>query len=202
MTKAIRIHPSAEVSPMAEIGAGTSIWHNVQIRENAVIGNNCILGKGVYIDEGVILGSNVKIQNYVSIYHGVTIEDGVFIGPHVCFTNDQYPRAVNPDLTLKSADDWIMSATLIRQGATLGANSTIICGITIGEWAVLGAGSVVTKDIPNFALAYGNPARIHKFICPCGGTLNKIDQGESIATECMVCGRNIAIPRYDWEKMV
>ena len=169
----IRIHPTAEVSPQAEIGEGTSIWHQVQIREGSRIGKNCILSKGVYIDAGVLVGDCVKIQNYVSVYHGVTVEDGVFIGPHVCFTNDLQPRAVNPDGTLKAADDWQLSPTLIRRGASLGANSTIRCGVTIGKWAMVGAGSVVTHDIPNYGLAWGNPARLHGFVCPCGNRLNK-----------------------------
>jgi UDP-2-acetamido-3-amino-2,3-dideoxy-glucuronate N-acetyltransferase len=112
------------------------------------IGTNSIIGKGVYVDAGVPIGNNVKIQNYVSVYHGVAIEDGVFVGPHVCFTNDMRPRAVNPDGSLKAADDWELSETRIKKGAALGANSTIRCGITIGEWAMVGSGSVVTKDIP------------------------------------------------------
>ena len=144
----IRIHTSAEVSENAILGDGTSIWHQSQVREGAQIGQNCILGKGVYIDTGVSLGDNVKIQNYVSIFHGVTIEDGVFIGPHVCFTNDLRPRAINPDGTLKAADDWDLSETLIKHGAALGANSTVRCGVTIGEWAMVGSGSVITKDVP------------------------------------------------------
>src|SRR5512142_2718622 len=164
----IRIHASAEVSDKASIGDGTSIWHNSQVREGARLGNNCILGKGVYIDAGVIIGDNVKIQNYVSVFHGVTIEDGVFIGPHVCFTNDMRPRAVNPDGSLKAADDWVLSETVVKRGAALGANSTIRCGITIGEWVMIGSDSVVTKDVPAYGLVKGNPARLHGFVCACG----------------------------------
>src|SRR5512133_3739375 len=147
----IRIHATAEVSDKASIGDGTSIWHHSQVREGAHLGSNCILGKGVYIDAGVSIGSNVKIQNYVSVYHGVTIEDGVFVGPHVCFTNDLRPRAINPDGSLKAADDWTLTSTRIRRGAALGANSTIVCGHTIGEWAMIGSGSVVTRDLPDYA---------------------------------------------------
>jgi len=134
----IRIHPSAEVSEKAIIGDGTSIWHHCQVREGAQIGRNCILGKGVYIDAGVVIGDHVKIQNYVSVYDGVTLEDGVFVGPHVCFTNDMRPRAINPDGSLKAADDWVLSKTLIMRGAALGANSTIRCGVTVGQWAMVG----------------------------------------------------------------
>jgi UDP-2-acetamido-3-amino-2,3-dideoxy-glucuronate N-acetyltransferase len=168
---AIRIHPTAEVSQAALIGDGTSIWHQCQIREDARIGARCILGRGVYIDAGVTIGNNVKIQNYVSIYHGVTIEDGVFIGPHVCFTNDLRPRAINSDGSLKAADDWVLSLTLIKYGASLGANSTIRCGVTIGEWAMVGSGSVVTKDVPAYGLVVGNPAKLRGYICHCGEKL-------------------------------
>ena len=151
----VRIHSTAEVSEKAEIGAGSSIWHHAQVREGVKIGQNCIIGKGVYVDAGVPIGDNVKIQNYVSVYHGVKIEDGVFVGPHVCFTNDMRPRAINPDGSLKAADDWVLSETLVKRGSALGANSTIRCGITIGEWAMIGSGSVVTHNVPDHALVYG-----------------------------------------------
>jgi UDP-2-acetamido-3-amino-2,3-dideoxy-glucuronate N-acetyltransferase len=199
----IRIHPTAEVSPNAEIGDGTSIWHQAQIREGARIGENCIIGKGVYIDAGVSLGDNVKIQNYVSVYHGVAIGDGVFVGPHVCFTNDLKPRAVKPDLSLKSANDWVLSKTHIKTGASLGANSTIRCGVTIGAWAMIGSGSVVTKDIPDFGLAWGNPARLHGFVCPCGeklGLKNKDTSG--VVAGCPKCGQEIEILLVFWEQSV
>lgn len=196
----IRIHPTAEVSPKAEIGQGASIWHQSQIREGARIGENCILGKGVYIDAGVTLGDNVKIQNYVSVYHGVTIEDGVFIGPHVCFTNDLKPRAINPDGSPKAADDWVLSPTLIQHGAALGANSTIRCGITIGRWAMIGSGSVVTRDIPDYGLAWGNPARLRGFVCPCGERLVEEKRGpENILAKCPQCGQTVEIPINNWE---
>jgi UDP-2-acetamido-3-amino-2,3-dideoxy-glucuronate N-acetyltransferase len=198
----IRIHPTAEVSPKAEIGEGTSIWHQVQIREGSQIGKLCILSKGVYIDAGVVVGDCVKIQNYVSVYHGVTVEDGVFIGPHVCFTNDLQPRAINPDGSLKAADDWKLSQTLIRSGASLGANSTIRCGVTIGKWAMTGAGSVVTRDIPDYGLAWGNPARLHGFVCPCGDRLVKeSQQAEVVMAKCPQCGQAIEIPLHTWEQI-
>jgi acetyltransferase-like isoleucine patch superfamily enzyme len=199
---AIRIHPTADVSPKANIGEGTSIWHQAQVREDVSIGQNCIIGKGVYIDAGVQIGNNVKIQNYVSVYHGVSIEDGVFIGPHVCFTNDLKPRAINPDGSLKAADDWILSLTLIRKGAALGANSTIRCGTTIGMWAMIGSGSVVTKDIPDYGLAWGNPARLHGFVCPCGTRLEKVAQDTDIViTKCPSCGQKVNIPTKNWEQI-
>jgi UDP-2-acetamido-3-amino-2,3-dideoxy-glucuronate N-acetyltransferase len=196
----IRIHPTADVSQKANIGESTSIWHQAQVREDVVIGQNCIIGKGVYVDAGVHIGNNVKIQNYVSVYHGVTIEDGVFIGPHVCFTNDMKPRAINPDGSLKAADDWILSLTHIQKGAALGANSTIRCGITIGAWAMIGCGSVVTKDIPDYGLAWGNPVQMHGFVCPCGTRLEKVTlNAENVITECPSCGQKVYIPTKNWE---
>jgi UDP-2-acetamido-3-amino-2,3-dideoxy-glucuronate N-acetyltransferase len=196
------IHPTAEVSQDAHVGEGTSIWHQAQIRGDVTIGTNCIIGKGVYIDAGVRIGNNVKIQNYASVYHGVTLEHGVFVGPHVCFTNDLRPRAVNPDGSLKAADDWNISPTLIRQGAALGANSTIVCGITIGEWAMIGSGSVVTRAVPNYGLVYGNPARLHGFVCPCGGRLEpQTRQSTVMLTRCPDCGRDIEISMQDWERI-
>ena len=197
----VRIHPTAEVSPQASLGEGTSIWHQAQVREGARLGKGCIVGKGVYIDAGVTIGDHVKIQNYVSVFHGVTLEDGVFVGPHVCFTNDLLPRAVNPDGSLKSADDWSLSKTLVRRGAALGANSTIRCGITVGEWAMVGSGSVVTHDIPDHGLAWGNPARLHGFVCACGGRLiEQNNEGPMVKTTCSQCGRETEIPLSDWEQ--
>lgn len=155
-----RIHDTAVVADSAEIGDDSWVWLHCQVRPGAVIGAGCILGKSVYVDSGVTIGSNVKIQNNVSVFHGVTIEDGVFVGPHVCFTNDKVPRAVNPDMTRKAADDWTVTPTLVCEGASIGANATIVCGVTIGRWAMVAAGSVVTKDVPDFALVMGNPARV------------------------------------------
>jgi UDP-2-acetamido-3-amino-2,3-dideoxy-glucuronate N-acetyltransferase len=196
----IRIHPTADVSPNASIGEGTSIWHQAQVREKVSLGKNCIIGKGVYIDFEVCLGDNVKVQNYVSIYHGVTLEDGVFVGPHVCFTNDLRPRAINPDGTLKAADDWVLSRTIVRRGAALGANSTIVCGTTIGAWAMIGSGSVVTRDIPDYGLAWGNPARLHGFVCPCGTRLEKeFQQDGQVLASCPECKQQIEIPLDVWE---
>lgn len=162
------IHPSAEVETGATIGEGSKIWHLAHIRRDAQLGANCVIGRGVFVDAGVHIGDSVKIQNYVSVFHGVTIEDGVFVGPHVCFTNDMFPRAVNPDMSLKAADDWVLSETLVKAGAAIGANSTIVCGITIGRWAMIGSGSVVTKDVPDYALVVGNPARIIGYVTASG----------------------------------
>ena len=195
-----RIHPTSEVSPSAEIGDGTNIWQHCQVREEVHLGQDCILGKGVYIDAGVTIGNKVKIQNYVSIYRGVCIEDGVFIGPHVCFTNDLQPRAINPDGTLKSVDDWILTRTLIAYGASIGANVTVRCGISIGEWAMVGAGSVVTHDVPAYGLVYGNPARLRGYVCPCGERLVLQDQTDDIVlTICPKCDWKTEMPLSTWE---
>jgi UDP-2-acetamido-3-amino-2,3-dideoxy-glucuronate N-acetyltransferase len=199
----VRIHSTADVSDQASIGDGTSIWHHCQIREGARLGCNCILGKGVYIDAGVIIGNNVKIQNYVSVYHGVTIEDGAFVGPHVCFTNDLRPRAINPGGSLKTADDWIPSSTIIRYGAALGANSTIRCGVTVGQWAMVGAGGVVTRDVPNHGLVAGNPARLSGFVCCCGSKLVEKDRASSgTLMQCPECNAELLVPAIDYSHLM
>jgi UDP-2-acetamido-3-amino-2,3-dideoxy-glucuronate N-acetyltransferase len=197
----IFIHPTAEVSDKAIIGDNTKIWHHAQVRPGAKIGVNCIIGKGVYIDTDVPIGNNVKIQNYVSVYHGVNVEDGVFIGPHVCFTNDMRPRAINPDDSPKAASDWVLSETHIKKGAALGANSTIRCGITINEWAMVGSGSVVTRDVPAHGLVFGNPARLHGFVCTCGEKVHcKEKKGKFILAECPSCHQTLEISSKEWEK--
>ncbi len=183
----MNIHPTAQISEKAKIGENSKVWHFVQVRENAVIGDNCIIGKNVYIDHSVKIGNNVKIQNNVSIYNEAFIEDGVFIAPHVCFTNDKVPRSINPDGSIKSGDDWEALKTSVKRGASIGANSTILPGITIGEWALIGAGSVVTKDVPDHALVYGHPAKIKGFVCKCGNKLEKINEEKNKIT--MVCNK-------------
>lgn len=189
-----KIHPTADIAHDAQIGPGSLVWHHVQIREGVQVGEQCILGKGVYLDAGVLVGNRVKIQNYVSIFQGVTIEDGVFIGPHACFTNDLRPRAVSPDGVLKSGEDWQMERTLVRSGASIGANATILCGITIGKWALVGAGCVVTHDVPDYGLVTGNPARLQGYVCPCGEDLVEEDRSQGLLTlRCSTCSRTIQI---------
>ncbi len=156
---------TAVVEEGAEIGEGTRIWHHAHVRKNSKIGANCNIGKNCYIDEGAVIGSGVKIQNNVSVYHGVTIEDDVFVGPSAVFTNDRYPRAFIPD--------WKVSETLIRRGASIGANASVVCGHTVGEYAMIGTGSVVAKDVPAYALMVGNPARQIGWVCACGYRLNE-----------------------------
>ncbi|MEO6096830.1 MAG: DapH/DapD/GlmU-related protein [Fibrobacteria bacterium] len=145
------IHPTANVSPKAEIGAGTKVWINVQIRETASVGANCILSKDVYIDAQVRIGDRCKIQNGVSVYHGVEIGNDVFVGPNAVFTNDKIPRAFNAD--------WKITPTFVREGASIGANATIVCGIELGEYCMVASGAVVTKSVPPYTLVMGNPAR-------------------------------------------
>lgn len=156
----VMIHGTAAVDARAEIGPGTRVWHWTQVREGAVIGAECIIGKGCYIDAGVRIGSRVKLQSNISVFHGVTIEDGVFVGPHVCFTNDKAPRAINPDGSLKGASDWSVTETRVSYGASIGANATVVCGVVLGRGCMVGAGSVVTADVPPFALVVGVPARV------------------------------------------
>ncbi len=168
-----RAHATAEVSDKATIGEGASIWHQAQVREGAVVGAGSIIGKGVYVGADVSVGANCKVQNYSCLYEGVTLEDGVFIGPAVVFTNDRYPRAINPDGTLKSADDWHVGRSLVRHGAAVGARAVILPAITIGRWALVAAGSVVTKDVPDHALVAGNPAKTMGWVCVCAQRLDE-----------------------------
>lgn len=183
-------HPTAIVESDS-IGSGSKIWHFVHIREHSVIGQNCNIGKSVYVDSGVKIGDNVKIQNFVSIYQGVEIENDVFVGPSAVFTNDLYPRA------FIWGEERIVP-TIVKKGSSIGSNATIICGVTVGEYALVGAGSVVTKDVPPFALVLGNPARLKGFVCYCGKKMTTVieEQDEKIAYKCE-CGKIIDIKK-EW----
>jgi acetyltransferase-like isoleucine patch superfamily enzyme len=163
-----RIHPSADIEADVAIGAGTSIWHRAQIRTAARIGRECVIGRDVYIDEHVSIGDRVKIQNRALIYHGVTVEDGVFIGPGAILTNDRFPRAITSTGDLAQAEDWTVSPIVLRHGCSIGAGAVVIAGVTVGQWATVGAGAVVTHDVAGHALVVGNPARRLGWMCACG----------------------------------
>jgi len=178
------IHPSADVSPDATVGEGTRIWHQAQVREGAVIGLNCILGKGAYIDKDVHVGDNCKLQNGVFIFHGFDLEAGVFCGPGAMLLNDKNPRAVNPDGTPKSDADWVASRGTVEYGASIGGGAVILPGIRIGRMAMVGSGAVVTRDVPERGVVYGNPARLHGFACDCGHLLAEKGKGHYVCPEC------------------
>jgi len=154
-----RSEGTAHIDSRANIGAGTSVWHLTQIRENALIGRNCVIGRSAYVGAGVSIGDNCKIQNLALVYEPATIGHGVFIGPGAILTNDVYPRAVDPDGSLKSSDDWEAAGVTIGDGAAIGARAVIRAGVTIGEWALIGAGAVVVADVAPFSMVLGNPAR-------------------------------------------
>lgn len=183
------IHSTVDIAQTAKIGENTKIWSLTQVREHAIIGENCIIGRNAFIDEGVKLGNNCKIQNNALLYAGVELEDGVFVGPAVCFTNDKLPRAINPEGTLKSAQDWIVGKTLVKHGAAIGANSVIVTGVILGRFCLVGSGAVVTKDIPDFGIVLGNPGRLVGYACRCATRLVHSSSDLTHFT-CTNCGRS------------
>jgi UDP-2-acetamido-3-amino-2,3-dideoxy-glucuronate N-acetyltransferase len=155
----ISVEASADVSTDSDVGQGSRVWHLAQVREGAVLGENCIIGRGAYIGPGVQLGNNCKVQNYALVYEPAVLGEGVFIGPAVVLTNDVFPRAINADGTLKTEDDWDKVGVTIKEGAAIGARAVCIAPVTIGSWATIAAGAVVTRDVPDFALVAGVPAK-------------------------------------------
>ena len=188
------IHKSAYIED-SEIGEETNIWHFVHVRKGAKIGKRCNIGKGVYIDTNVKIGDRCKIQNFATLYQGLKIGSDVLIGPHVCFTNDLYPRA-------SIWDEKRLIKTFVNDGASIGANSTIIAGVTIGRYAMVGAGSVVTKNIPDYGLVSGNPALLRGFVCECGIKLNiKNKSKQIIILECEQCGKELSIDPNNYKRI-
>jgi UDP-2-acetamido-3-amino-2,3-dideoxy-glucuronate N-acetyltransferase len=169
------IHPTADVEEDVVIGSRTRIWARCHLRRGVRIGEDCILGEGVLLDLGVRIGSRCKIQSDALVYHGALVEDGVFIGPAACLTNDRYPRAVTSEGRLKSDADWEVAGVTLRRGCSIGAHATLVSGIVVGPWAVVGAGSVVTRDVPGHAVVIGNPARQRGWACRCGHPLSTGD---------------------------
>ncbi len=176
------IHATALVEDGAEIGPGTRVWHHAQVRTRAKIGARCIIGKGAFVDFDVVIGDDSKLQNYACVYHGVTLGRGVFVGPHAVFTNDLRPRATDPDFAPLGDGDWEVGETNVGDGAAIGANSTILPGVDIGAWAMIGAGAVVTRDVPAYSLVVGTPARHLGWVCSCG---ERLAEG---AKACRRCG--------------
>jgi UDP-2-acetamido-3-amino-2,3-dideoxy-glucuronate N-acetyltransferase len=182
MTRNYFVHESSYLDEPCEIGDGTKIWHFCHVMKGAKIGRNCNIGQNVVISPSVVLGNNVKIQNNVSVYTGVELEDDVFCGPSMVFTN-----VVNPRSHVSRKDEY--RRTLVRRGASIGANATIVCGHTIGRYAFIGAGAVVTRDVPDFALVLGNPGRILGWVCNCGVRLSLESRlNEGTVVQCEACG--------------
>jgi UDP-2-acetamido-3-amino-2,3-dideoxy-glucuronate N-acetyltransferase len=180
MEPAYFVHESSYVDQPCEIGTGTKIWHFSHVMKNCRIGERCNIGQNVVISPDVVIGSNVKIQNNVSVYTGVILEDDVFCGPSMVFTN-----VINPRSHVVRRDEY--KTTLVKRGASLGANSTVVCGITIGRYAFAGAGAVITRDVPDYGLVAGNPARLRGWMCACGIKL-QIAGGEEEQVQCTACG--------------
>ena len=181
-----RHEPSADVHPEATVGDGSVIWHLAQVREGARIGTGCVIGRGAYVGSGVELGDRVKVQNYALVYEPAKVEDGVFIGPAVVLTNDRFPRAVTPDGDAKSAADWTPVGVTVREGASVGARAVCVAPLTAGRWAMVAAGSVVTKDVPDYAIVAGNPARRRGWVGEAGVPLRA---GGGSSWTCPTSGR-------------
>ncbi|MFE4794249.1 acyltransferase [Streptomyces sp. NPDC056708] len=182
-----RVQPTAQVDDRAEIGAGSSVWELAQIREGAKLGEGCVVGRGAYVGTGVQIGNNVKLQNYALVYEPAELGDGVFVGPAVVLTNDHNPRSVDPDGRQKRGGDWEAVGVKVAEGASLGARSVCVAPVRIGRWAMVAAGAVVTKDVPDFALVVGVPARQIGWVGRSGVRLTE-QAGEPGAWKCPQSG--------------
>lgn len=181
------VHESSFVDDGAEIGEGTKIWHFSHIMSGAKIGRDCVVGQSCTVENRAVIGNGVKIQNNVSVYGMVEVGDDVFLGPSMVFTNDLNPRAPYP-----KHGEWV--PTKIMRGASIGANATIVCGVTIGKWAFIGAGAVVTKDVPDYGIAAGNPARLKGYMCECGKKICSLkDASERSGQFVCACGRKYSV---------
>jgi UDP-2-acetamido-3-amino-2,3-dideoxy-glucuronate N-acetyltransferase len=190
----LTVPPTSIVDKTATIGEGTCVWNFVHIREKAEIGKECVLADYVYVGRGVKIGNKVKLENRVTVYEGVTIQDRVFVGPHVTFTNDLYPRS--------NSTDWKILPTLVKEGASIGAGTVIVCGVTIGEYALIGAGSVVTEDVPPQGLVFGKPARIRGFVCRCGRKLEIEEKHENyVLMKCQFCNEKSKVALEDYARL-
>jgi acetyltransferase-like isoleucine patch superfamily enzyme len=197
-----QVHPSADIEPDVSVGPRTAIWQRAQIRRGARIGAECVIGRDVFVDVGVVVGDRVKIQNGALLYQGVSVEDGVFIGPGAILTNDRHPRAITSTGDLAGDDDWTVSPIVLRHGCSVGAGAVLVAGLEVGTYAMVGAGAVVTRDVPGHALIAGNPARRIGWVCACGRRL-KDSTGHDAPAEreryaidtnlvCEACGRHYA----------
>jgi UDP-2-acetamido-3-amino-2,3-dideoxy-glucuronate N-acetyltransferase len=187
-----RVHASAETEADVSIGPRTSVWNRAVLRKGAVLGAECIIGRDAFIDEGVRLGDRVKVQNGALVYHGVTVGNGVFIGPGAILTNDRYPRAITATGELSRGDDWTVSPIELRDGCSIGAGAIVVAGTVVGRFALVGAGAVVTRDVPEYALVVGNPARRIGWVCACGTRLPdpaRTGSGAAANATCPKCGR-------------
>jgi UDP-2-acetamido-3-amino-2,3-dideoxy-glucuronate N-acetyltransferase len=179
---AARVEGSADVDPRAELGEGTVVWHLAQVREGARLGRDCIVGRGAYVGAGVDVGDAVKIQNHALVYEPASVGDGAFIGPAVVLTNDRYPRSITPDGARKDASGWEAEGVHVGRGAALGARSVVVAGVTVGEWATVAAGAVVTRDVPPHALVVGVPARQVGWVGRSGRPLEPEDEAGAVLT--------------------
>ena len=196
-----RVHASADLESDVSVGPGSSVWNRAVLRRGASVGAECVIGRDAFIDEGVRVGDRVKIQNGALVYHGVTVGNGVFIGPGAILTNDRYPRAITATGELARDDDWTVSPIELAEGCSIGAGAVVVAGTRVGRYATVGAGAIVTRDVPDYALVAGNPARRLGWVCACGARLDEVGPDASAETPsnaslgCSRCGRGFAYNR-------